>query len=92
MGFVDDAVEIDEDIGYFFNAFARLSRSRPSGMGAGALVLSEIVCYWERLEEVYALEFFIDVVQELDHLFLSHHYPPQETNKVLNAKPKGSHA
>lgn len=41
-------------------------------MDAGALVLSEIAFYWQHIDSIGLLNDFIDIIQQLDAIFLKH--------------------
>jgi len=55
-------------------AFSRLSFSRPVGMAAGTIALSEITGYWRNVEKLCSeLSDWIDIIQSLDSIFIEFH-------------------
>lgn len=69
---LDDEPEFDWEVQDYLIAFSRLSSSRPFGMDAGALVLSEIAFYWQHIDSIGLLNDFIDIMQQIDAIFLKH--------------------
>ena len=66
---LDDQPEIDWETNQYITAFNRLSKSRPIGMDAGYLVLSEIGYYWEVIDRIGSRLGFIDIIQSLDQSY-----------------------
>lgn len=61
------------DLEYLWTAYWFLSSCRPSGYGAGAIPLSEIVTYWKELQGVYDLEelnILVGIIKAMDIVFL----------------------
>lgn len=62
---------IDEDLGYICEAFNTLSPSRASGMGLGAIPLSEVVAYLQVFPVFHSREFFVKAIREMDFAWLA---------------------
>lgn len=65
----------------YVKAFYMLSGSRQSGMGVGAILLSEILAYCDFFNEPEP-ELFLYIIQRMDSAFL------EEYNRQQDAKPK----
>lgn len=61
-----DLIFTDE---YYLTAFFKLSSSRQSGMGIGAIPLSEIIGYCEFIGDNEP-ETFIDIIQHCDNTYM----------------------
>ncbi len=53
--------------------FLKLSRKRQSGMGPGPIA-SEEIFYWCARRRITFSPFEHDIIDQLDELYLSHHY------------------
>lgn len=56
---------------WYIHKFYILSNSRQFGMSANPIALSEIIFYGSAIGTIGTLEEFIEVMQELDRIYLS---------------------
>ena len=81
---LDDRPKTDEEVNWFLSVFNTLSNSRPVGMDYGALVLSEIIIYWEKVDQFGPLDEFIEIMHALDRIFLQYRANQRESEQQSN--------
>ena len=69
---LDDQPKNDWETHDFLGAFNRLSFSRTRGMDMNPIALSEMAFYWNTIDRIGRLDDFINIIQQLDALFLTH--------------------
>lgn len=74
---IKDRPELEEYQSWYVEDFYRLTGSRQSGMGVGAVPVSEILIYGEKLG-VGDLEEFLEVMQALDNAYLDEYNQKQQ--------------